>query len=127
DLSTGRADNVAHLAEHPRFRFLVADVTRPDLADRLAPTIAELGRTGFDAVLHLASPASPPAYHARPIEPLEVGSTGTRNLLDLAVRDGARFLLASTSEVYGDPLEHPQQETYRGNVNPTGPRSCYDE
>ncbi|MFP5487939.1 MAG: UDP-glucuronic acid decarboxylase family protein [Acidimicrobiia bacterium] len=127
DLSTGRRSNVAHLDAHPAFRFVDADVTRPELADRLAPVVASLGRTGFDTVLHLASPASPPAYLARPIETLDVGSTGTRRLLELAVRDRARFLLASTSEVYGDPLEHPQTEGYHGNVNPTGPRSCYDE
>jgi dTDP-glucose 4,6-dehydratase len=80
-----------------------------------------------DAVCHLASPASPPAYLARPLETLAVGSEGTRRLLDLADRHGARFLLASTSEVYGDPAVHPQVESYRGNVDPTGPRSVYDE
>lgn len=127
DLSTGRRSNIAHLEGRQGFRFVEADVTWPDLADRIAPALATLGRTRVDAVLHLASPASPPAYLARPIETLEVGSTGTRRLLDLAVRDRARFLLASTSEVYGDPLEHPQAERYHGNVNPTGPRSCYDE
>jgi dTDP-glucose 4,6-dehydratase len=80
-----------------------------------------------DAVLHFASAASPPEYLARPLETLAVGSTGTRNALELARDRGARFLLASTSEVYGDPEEHPQRETYWGNVNPVGPRSVYDE
>jgi dTDP-glucose 4,6-dehydratase len=127
DLSTGRRSNLAQHDDHPCFRFVEADVTRPDLADRLTPELAVFGRDRFDAVVHLASPASPPAYLARPIETLEVGSTGTRRLLDVAVRDRARFLLASTSEVYGDPLVHPQREDYLGNVNPIGPRSCYDE
>jgi dTDP-glucose 4,6-dehydratase len=81
----------------------------------------------FDAVIHLASPASPPAYLGRPIETLDVGSLGTRNLLEVARRHRARFFLASTSEVYGDPLVHPQREDYFGNVNPVGPRSVYDE
>ena len=80
-----------------------------------------------DAVLHFASPASPVDYHAHPIETLEVGSIGTRNALDLARANGARFLLASTSEIYGDPLVHPQSESYLGNVNSVGPRSIYDE
>ena len=79
------------------------------------------------AVCNFASPASPPAYLARPVETLEIGSIGTKNLIDLAVVHGARFLQASTSEVYGDPAEHPQRETYWGNVNPIGPRACYDE
>jgi hypothetical protein len=127
DLSTGRAGNVAHLDGDPSFRLVVDDVTTPGLGERLVAHRTAIGRDTFDSVVHLASPASPPAYLARPIETLEVGSTGTRQLLDVAVTDGARFLLASTSEVYGDPLEHPQSEGYHGNVNPTGPRSCYDE
>ena len=127
DLSTGRRSNIEHLAGHAGFRFVEADVVAPGLVEWLAPELAAFGRDRFDAVVHLASPASPPAYLARPIETLEVGSTGTRQLLDVAVGDGARFLLASTSEVYGDPLEHPQTEGYHGNVNPIGPRSCYDE
>ncbi|HTT85746.1 MAG TPA: NAD-dependent epimerase/dehydratase family protein, partial [Acidimicrobiales bacterium] len=80
-----------------------------------------------DAVMHLASPASPPDYLARPLETLAVGSEGTRRALELAAGHGARFVLASTSEVYGDPAEHPQPESYWGNVNPVGPRSVYDE
>ena len=127
DLSTGRRANIAHLAGSPTFRFAEDDVTRAGLADRLSVESAALERDHFDAVVNLASPASPPAYLARPIETLEVGSTGTRQLLDIAVRDRATFLLASTSEVYGDPLVHPQTEDYHGNVNPIGPRSCYDE
>lgn len=124
DLSTGRSLNLAGRANAPGFTFVECDVAGHDFIERLD---AASGRLRFDAVLHLASPASPPAYLARPIETLDTGSLGTRNLLDVAVRDGARFLLASTSEVYGDPLEHPQREDYWGNVNPVGPRSCYDE
>lgn len=127
DLSTGRTGNVAGHEHDPAFRLCVDDVASPGLAERLAPHLESLGRDRFDVIAHLASPASPPAYLARPIDTLEVGSSGTRQLLDLAVRDSARFLLASTSEVYGDPLEHPQTEGYHGNVNPVGPRSCYDE
>ena len=92
--------------------------------DAAAATIAD---RPFDAVLDLASPASPVDFATMPLEILAVGSTGTRNLLDLAVAHGARFFLASTSEVYGDPLVHPQPETYWGNVSSIGPRSCYDE
>ncbi len=120
DLSTGRAANIEHLDGHERFEFVECDVTSPVL-DASLPS----GR--FDAVLHLASPASPPEYLRRPIDTLDVGSIGTRNLLELARRDGARFFLASTSEVYGDPLVHPQVEEYWGNVNPIGERSVYDE
>ena len=116
NLSTGRRDNVADLTGHPHFTLLEAEVTVP------------LGLDGpLDAVLHFASPASPPDYLARPLETLEVGATGTRLTLDLARDRGARYLLASTSEVYGDPLVHPQPESYWGNVNPVGPRSVYDE
>jgi dTDP-glucose 4,6-dehydratase len=116
---TGSAANVEHLRAGSRFDLIECDVTR-DLP-------AALDRDPVDAVLHMASPASPKDYLAKPIETLEVGSSGTRNMLDLAVRHGARFLLTSTSECYGDPLEHPQVETYWGHVNPIGPRSCYDE
>jgi dTDP-glucose 4,6-dehydratase len=113
---TGVAENVAHLAGHDRFALLEADVTKP---------LDAPGR--FDGVLHMASPASPKDYLEHPIETLDVGSLGARNMLEVARRDGARFLLTSTSECYGDPLVHPQVETYWGNVNPVGPRSCYDE
>jgi dTDP-glucose 4,6-dehydratase len=116
DLSTGRADNIEELRAHPAFTFLEHDVCRPLALD------GEL-----HAVCNLASPASPPAYLARPLDTLAVGSYGTHNLLELACAHGARFLQASTSEIYGDPLEHPQRESYWGHVNPTGPRSVYDE
>ncbi len=118
DLSTGVE---ANLTVHEHSTLVIGDVTDADTVDALDA----LGP--FDAVLHLASPASPPAYLARPIETLDAGSFGTRHLLELARRHDATFLLASTSEVYGDPLEHPQAESYRGNVNPIGERSCYDE
>jgi dTDP-glucose 4,6-dehydratase len=116
DLSTGITDNVAAFQADPAFELVVADVS------------AALRVEGHvDAVLHFASAASPPDYLARPRETLAAGSDGTRHALELAARDGARFLLASTSEVYGDPTVHPQPETYWGNVNPVGPRSVYDE
>jgi nucleoside-diphosphate-sugar epimerase len=116
NLSTGSRSNLLTLVERPDFEFIQADVTRPLDSVRRA-----------DAVFHLASPASVPAYLSRPLQTLDVNSVGTRMLLDLARRDDARFLFASTSEVYGDPLVHPQTESYWGNVNPTGPRSPYDE
>ncbi|WP_055564444.1 UDP-glucuronic acid decarboxylase family protein [Streptomyces atriruber] len=113
---TGEPANVAHLHASPRFRLIRADVTVP--FDVPGPV---------DAVAHLASPASPPDYHRLPLETLAVGSHGTENALRLAERHGARFLLTSTSEVYGDPEVHPQPERYWGHVNPIGPRSVYDE
>ena len=116
NLITGATRNVAHLCGRPSFQFIEWDVTRPIEID-----------TKFDHVWHLASLASPKDYLEHPIETLEVGSTGTRNMLEIARRDGARFLLTSTSECYGDPQVHPQEETYWGNVNPVGVRSCYDE
>ena len=116
DLSTGRSENVSHLIGRPGFDFVDADVS--DGLDLPGP---------FGVVAHLASPASPPAYLQRPIETLAVGSKGTENALRLAERHGARFVLASTSEVYGEPEVHPQPEDYWGNVNPIGPRSVYDE
>ncbi|MFG3154822.1 UDP-glucuronic acid decarboxylase family protein [Streptomyces sp. NPDC048219] len=119
NLATGSRSNVADLERHRGFRFVRADATDP-AALRGLP-----GR--FDLVLHFACPASPADYLRLPLETLDVGSTGTRNALERARADGARFLLASTSEVYGDPLEHPQRESYWGNVNPIGPRSVYDE
>jgi dTDP-glucose 4,6-dehydratase len=120
DLSTGRKANVDHLTGHDRFRFIEHDVVDPGLE-------ALLGEKQLDLVVNLASPASPPEYLRRPIDTLDVGSIGTRNLLELARVHSARFFLASTSEVYGDPLVHPQVETYWGNVNPIGERSAYDE
>ncbi len=116
NLITGSVRNLAHLEGRPEFRFIEHDVTAPLAIDE-----------PVDAVLHLASLASPKDYLAHPIETLEVGSAGTRNMLELARQHSARFLLASTSECYGDPLVHPQTETYWGNVNPVGVRSCYDE
>ncbi|MFG3550558.1 UDP-glucuronic acid decarboxylase family protein [Streptomyces sp. NPDC047725] len=113
---TGEPVNVLHLLGHPRFRMIRADVARPFRVP---------GRV--DAVAHLASPASPPDYLRMPLQTLAAGSHGTENALRLAARHGARFLLASTSEVYGDPAVHPQPEEYWGNVNPVGPRSVYDE
>jgi dTDP-glucose 4,6-dehydratase len=113
---TGHARNIAHLRTHPRFHFREQDVVRPFAVE--GPV---------DGVLHLASPASPKDYLEHPIETLDAGSQGTRRMLELAREKGARFLLASTSECYGDPLAHPQKETYWGHVNPVGPRSCYDE
>jgi dTDP-glucose 4,6-dehydratase len=116
DFSTAAPENLAHLSGRTGFTVIEADVS---------DDVPVAG--GVDAVAHLASPASPPDYHRRPLETLAVGSRGTENMLRLANRDGARFVLASTSEVYGDPLVHPQPEHYWGNVNPVGPRSVYDE
>src|SRR5690606_24014198 len=113
---TGRPDNVAHLMGHPRFRLIEMDVTNFIFVD--GP---------LDNVLHFASPASPVDYLKLPIQTLKVGALGTHKTLGLAKEKGARFLLASTSEVYGDPLVHPQKEDYWGNVNPVGFRGVYDE
>ncbi|MFN2632688.1 MAG: UDP-glucuronic acid decarboxylase family protein [Thermoanaerobaculia bacterium] len=116
NLLTGNPRNIAHLAAEKRFRFVRHDITHFIFVD--GPV---------DAVLHFASPASPIDYLELPIQTLKVGSLGTHNALGLAMAKGARFLLASTSECYGDPLVHPQPETYWGNVNPIGPRGVYDE
>ncbi|MFD0691112.1 NAD-dependent epimerase/dehydratase family protein [Actinomadura fibrosa] len=116
NLLTGTSRNIAHLTGRGDFHFLRRDLTEP---------VHVPGDVGY--VFHLASAASPADYLRYPIQTLEVGSSGTRNALDLAEEKGARFVLASTSEVYGDPLVHPQPETYWGNVNPVGPRSVYDE
>ncbi len=116
NLITGDVKNIAHLAGEPRFRFVRHDVTEYIYLD--GPV---------DAILHFASPASPIDYLQIPIQTLKVGALGTHKALGLARAKKARFLLASTSEVYGDPLVHPQPETYWGNVNPVGPRGCYDE
>jgi dTDP-glucose 4,6-dehydratase len=113
---TGAAANLAHLEGHARFQFVKQDITEPFTVDG-----------EVDSVLNMASPASPKDYLEHPIETLDVGSIGTRRMLQLALEKGARFLVTSTSECYGDPLVHPQVETYWGNVNPVGPRSCYDE
>mgnify|MGYP000918287328 FL=1 len=116
NLLTGRLENLDPFRGDPRFRFVGHDISGPlKLRDPL------------DAVLHFASPASPVDYLELPIQTLKVGSLGTHNALGIAKAHGARFLLASTSEVYGDPLEHPQTEAYWGNVNPVGVRGVYDE
>ncbi len=116
NLITGNTDNIAHLAGRKDFKFIHHDVTNYIYID--GPV---------DAVLHFASPASPVDYLKYPIQTMKVGALGTHKALGLAKAKGARFLLASTSEVYGDPLVHPQPESYWGNVNPIGPRSVYDE
>lgn len=113
---TGRAHNLEHLASEARFDFVEWDIVKSFSIE--GP---------LDCVVNMASPASPRDYLDHPIETLEVGSVGTQHMLELAVNKGARFLTTSTSECYGDPLVHPQAETYWGNVNPVGPRSCYDE
>ena len=115
NLSTGNMANLAHLAHEPRFEFLRHDVIQP----------FDPGKV--DYIFNFASPASPIDYARLGVETLQVGSIGTMNCLDLARRYRAKFLQASTSECYGDPLQHPQSETYWGNVNPVGPRSVYDE
>jgi dTDP-glucose 4,6-dehydratase len=113
---TGSPRNLEHLKSHPHFQFLEQDITEPFEIEG-----------SVESVLNMASPASPKDYLEFPIETLDVGSIGTRNMLELARIKGARFLVTSTSESYGDPQVHPQVETYWGNVNPVGPRSCYDE
>jgi dTDP-glucose 4,6-dehydratase len=113
---TGTIDNIAHLGGNPNFRFIQQDVTEFIFLD-----------VPVDYVWHFASPASPIDYLELPIQTLKVGSLGTHKALGLAKNKGARFLLASTSEIYGDPLVHPQSEEYWGNVNTIGPRGCYDE
>jgi dTDP-glucose 4,6-dehydratase len=115
NLLTGRVENISHLRSESRFEFREQNVCRA----------FDFGK--LDYIFHLASPASPVDYLEHAIETLQVGSMGTMNCLELAKKYGAKFLLASTSECYGDPLEHPQKESYWGNVNPIGPRSVYDE
>lgn len=116
NLMTGAAHNIEHLKGNPAFEFRHWDVCQPFEVE--GPV---------DGVLHLASLASPKDYFEHPIETLDVGSAGTRNMLEIARQNNARFMVSSTSECYGDPLVHPQVETYWGNVNPVGLRSCYDE
>jgi UDP-glucuronate decarboxylase len=114
DLSTGSRENIQHLLGRKDFRFVLQDVTTPF-------------EVHADRIFHLACPASPINYQRNPIKTVVTNVVGTLHGLSLAARTGARFLMASTSEVYGDPDVHPQPETYRGNVNPIGPRACYDE
>src|SRR5918995_5170140 len=116
---TGRRQNLAHLAASPRVQMIETDIST---ASHLPETVGPV-----DRVYHLASPASPIDYARHPLETLMTNAVGTRNALDVARRWHARFLVTSTSEIYGDPEQHPQSETYRGNVNSLGPRSCYDE
>src|SRR3989338_5999179 len=121
NLSTGDRRNIAHLLSHKNFHFSKLDLTSPLPAD-FTDNFNKL-----DFIYHLASPASPPHYQRLAIETLMVNAYGTYQILNLAKKFNSRFLLASTSEVYGDPLEHPQKESYYGNVNPHGVRACYDE
>jgi UDP-glucuronate decarboxylase len=114
---TGRWYNISTFQNHPNFEFHELDIVEP----------FDLGGAPFDAIFNLASPASPVGYTNNPIATHLVNSAGNHNMLKLAKRDNAKFLFTSTSEAYGDPLEHPQREDYWGNVNPIGPRSCYDE
>lgn len=121
NLITGSRENIKHLQDNPNFHFIEHDVIQSFTID-----------AAIDQIYHLASPASPnknssKSYIAHPFETMQVNTLGTARLCEMAVRLGAKFLFASTSEVYGDPLEHPQKETYRGNVSTTGPRSVYDE
>jgi dTDP-glucose 4,6-dehydratase len=115
NLLTGRPANLAHLSREPRFEFIEKDICQP----------FDVGKVEY--AFHFASPASPEDYHAHGIETLQVGSIGTFHVLEIARKYGAKYLVSSTSECYGDPLEHPQKETYWGHVNPVGPRSVYDE
>jgi UDP-glucuronate decarboxylase len=114
NMFTGRKKNVAHWIGHPHFMLIVHDVVEPILLE-------------VDQIYHLACPASPPHYQYNPIKTIKTSTMGTLNMLGLAKRVRARMLLTSTSEVYGDPQIHPQPESYWGNVNPIGPRACYDE
>jgi nucleoside-diphosphate-sugar epimerase len=116
NLITGSVDNIQSLLDNPRFTFLQHDITQPFDTD-----------IDVEAIFHLASPASPVGYMEHPIETILVNSQGTYQMLELARKNHTRFLVSSTSEIYGDPLVHPQSEDYWGNVNPIGPRACYDE
>lgn len=120
NMITGSPDNIKHLENNKHFKFVNMDICSPELSKTLSGY-------KFERIYNMASPASPIDYIEYPIQTLLAGSVGVKNLLDIAVKDHARILIASTSEVYGDPLEHPQKEEYWGNVNPIGVRSCYDE
>jgi dTDP-glucose 4,6-dehydratase len=128
NLITGRKENISHLLGRPQFHFLQHDVTRPiDLSALFAETSTPAPDRPLRYLLHFASPASPKDYARHPIHTLKVGAMGTYHALGLAKAQGSVFLLASTSEIYGDPEVSPQTERYWGNVNPVGPRSVYDE
>ena len=118
NFATGNRENMAHLSETKDFDFVEQDI---------CDGLGDLERVKFDQIFHMASPASPPEYMAMPLETMHVNTTATEMLLRYASQSGSRLLFASTSEVYGDPHEHPQSESYWGNVNPIGPRSVYDE
>ncbi len=118
---TGRRENISDAEKSPHFGFVEADVSRP------FPEIPFIKKFGLHGVLHFACPASPVDFEKIPFEIMAVDSLGTMNTVELALKHDARYLVASTSEIYGDPLEHPQKETYFGNVNTIGPRACYDE
>ncbi len=120
NLITGSKNNINHLLVNPSFEYVQMDICSQDFSDKFS-------KIKIDQIYNMASPASPIDYIEYPIETLEVGSIGARNLLDIALANKASILVASTSEIYGDPLEHPQKEEYWGNVNPIGVRSCYDE
>ena len=124
DFSTGSRENVRDLLSDGRFVLTEADVAAPDFCERV---LAAAGAEGIGRIYHLACPASPVRYQVDPIRTAKTCFLGSLAVLELALHENARVLLASTSEVYGDPLEHPQRESYRGNVNPDGPRACYDE
>ena len=118
NFSTGNQANIAHLADNKEFKFVERDIVTG---------LGDLENVRFDQIFHLASPASPPHYMRLAIETMHVNTTATELLLQYATKHGSRLLFASTSEIYGDPHEHPQRESYWGNVNPIGPRSVYDE
>jgi nucleoside-diphosphate-sugar epimerase len=125
DLSTGRLANLDRALATGQVTFVYVDLAAG--REAVHEALGRAVREKYRAVFHLASPASPVAYGSRPWETLAVNGMGTMTLIDFAVRNGAMMLFASTSEAYGDPLVHPQPETYFGNVNPVGPRACYDE
>lgn len=122
NLITGNLENIKEIDKNKNFSFIKHDITKP-----LSTLSSQLSTIEFDYILDFASPASPNDYFSLPIETLDVGSIGTKNMLEFARKNNAKFLFASTSEVYGDPLIHPQPESYWGNVNPIGKRSVYDE
>ncbi|TFE27271.1 UDP-glucuronic acid decarboxylase family protein [Cohnella luojiensis] len=120
NLCTGKETNLSAFINHPQFKLLRVNVANPEVRE-----LEEVQEA--DEIYHLASPASPKFYQDNPFETIDINTIGTRNMLDIALRTGAKFLFTSTSEAYGDPEVHPQPESYRGNVNTFGPRACYDE